>query len=277
MSSQGTIIKIEIYMNYIKRAFGFLMYHLIRPHRLGHGIHSPFLFDFVTKVVYDKTQGNAITDNIQNARKNALQNKETIIVEDFGAGSLRMIRSERKVADITRFSSTNYKYGRLLHNMINYFQPQIVIELGTSLGFGAMYMASGNKNCKVYTIEGSKALSQKAQDIFSGLGFTNIIARQGNFDDSLPVILKENGKFDFLFIDGNHRKEAMVRYFYLCLPYARSRSVIVFDDIRWSDEMFEAWLEICSNETIKLSLDLFNMGIVFFNNKIQKQYHKIYY
>ena len=89
--------------------------------------------------------------------------------------------------------------------------------------------------------------------------------------------MNEIGKFDLVFIDGNHKKEATLRYFNLLLPYVHSNSIVIFDDIRWSNEMEMAWCEIYSHKNIKLSIDLFNLGIVFFNEKLIKQHFEIYY
>jgi predicted O-methyltransferase YrrM len=260
-----------------KRAFQFVSYLLRRPHRNGHGIHSPFLFDFVTRVVYKrKNRDHSFTD-IEQLRKSLLKSREVITVEDLGAGSGRKTNKTRKISDMVHYSSMNSKNGRLLFNIIDYISPQIIIELGTCLGFGSMYMATGAANGKVYTIEGSANLSVKAKENFESLDLTNIHALQGSFDDVLPAILAENGEFDLMFIDGNHRKDAVLHYFALCLPFINRRSVMVFDDIRWSDEMFEGWLEICKHEKVRLSLDFFRLGIVFFDEKILKQHVEIYY
>jgi predicted O-methyltransferase YrrM len=200
-----------------------------------------------------------------------------VTIEDLGAGSAKMPVKERSISDIARFSSTSPKYGRLLQNIVAYLKPATVIELGTCLGLGTLYMASAAKDTKVYTIEGSKTLHQKTKENFASLSMNNIISLQGNFDDLLPVLLKENGKFDLIFIDGNHKKEATIKYLQLCMPYAHPNSVVIFDDIRWSDDMQEAWREICRNEKVNLTLDLFKMGVVFFNDKIIKQNFELYY
>jgi predicted O-methyltransferase YrrM len=260
-----------------KRAFQFLSYLLRHPHRNGHGIHSPFLFDFVTKVLYKRKNWHQSFTDIERLRKSLLKNRETITVEDLGAGSGRKTNKTRKISDMVRYSSINPKNGRLLFNIIDYIGPEIIIELGTCLGFGSMYMAAGATIGKVYTIDGSADLSEKATENFERLRLTNIHARQGSFDDVLPTILEDNGMFDLMFIDGNHRKDAVLHYFALCLPYINRRSVIIFDDIRWSNEMFEGWLEICKHEKVRLSLDLFRLGIVFFDEKILKQHVEIYY
>jgi predicted O-methyltransferase YrrM len=265
-------------MNFtLKKSIEFLGYNLRCSHRNGHGIHSPFLFDFVMYVMYNPGKDGAELADIRRLRKRLSASNEQIVVEDLGAGSARKAGKGRKIKDILRIASTTQKYGRLLHRVVNYLQPEVVIELGTNLGLGAMYMASGNTHARVFTIEGSIALHDKAKDFFLELGYTNIIALHGNFDEVLPVILKENGKFDLMFIDGNHRKEAMLRYFRASLPFVREHSVMIFDDIRWSEDMLEGWREICRDGRVRFSLDLFHWGIVFFDTKMIKQHYEIFY
>jgi hypothetical protein len=49
-------------------------------------------------------------------------------------------------------------------------------------------------------------------------------------------------------------------------------SILVFDDIHWSEEMEQAWNEISGHKAVTLSIDLFFIGIVFFRKEFaQKQ------
>ncbi len=49
-----------------------------------HGVHSPFVFDSVTKCFHDKTI-HPEYNVLKNYRKSLLENKNTIEVTDFGA------------------------------------------------------------------------------------------------------------------------------------------------------------------------------------------------
>lgn len=261
---------------HIKKILGYFSYVLRRPHKNGHGVHPPFMYDLVTNVICSKKEGHKNKD-IEQLRKELLEVNDYVLIEDYGAGSSKGLKKERKIADIALISSTSVKYGQLLHRMVKYYKPEIIIELGTCLGLGTAYMASGAPEARVYTIEGSKTLSAWAQENFFKLNLTNINVVQGNFDEVIPVILNKLGKVDFMFVDGNHKKEAMLRYYSESLPFVHDNSVMIFDDIRWSDEMLQGWLEICRHKNTRLSIDLFNWGIVFFNRKMIKQHFEIYY
>jgi len=135
--------------------------------------------------------------------------------------------------------------------------------LGTSLGISSAYLASGNPNGKLLTIEGASSISAVANKNFQSLGLTNIELLTGNFDIILPDILKASVP-DFVFIDGNHRKEPTLDYFHQLLKKAGESSIFIFDDIHWSREMEAAWHEIKNHSSVMLTVDLFFIGLVFF-------------
>ena len=261
----------------LKTIFEFLWYSIRRPHQNGHRIHSPFLFAYLQKVFYSKALEDSSLSDIHSLKYKLSKSKEIVSIADFGAGSRSLKHSQRKISDIAKRSSIPHKYGKLLHRTASYFKPDIIIELGTCLGFGSMYLASGNEKSRLFTIEGSMALVKKSMENFSQMKMENITIVQGNFDDVLSSVLAKHRRFDLVFIDGNHRKTAVLNYFRQCMPFASDDSVIFIDDIRWSEEMFEAWREICDDQNVTLSIDLFRLGIVFFNHKLKKQHFKIYY
>jgi predicted O-methyltransferase YrrM len=201
-----------------------------------------------------------------------LQSTESIDVLDLGAGSKRINSNRRKISDIARFSAVDRKNGELLFKLVNYFQPKTIVELGTSLGIGTLYLAAADSRNTVYSIEGCPETAKKAKENFNSFGTKNIISRIGGFDEILHVILQEINKVDFVYFDGNHRKEPTLKYFELCLEKAHSETIFVFDDIHWSPEMESAWKIIQNHEKVTLSLDLFQKGIIFFKPELSKQH-----
>jgi predicted O-methyltransferase YrrM len=140
-----------------------------------------------------------------------------------------------------------------------------------------MYLASACENGSVVTLEGEDSRIAIANSSIKRLGLNNVVFLQGNFQQTLPLALESVPKLDFVFFDGNHTKEATLNYFNLCLSKVHENSVFVFDDIRWNDEMYEAWNEIVENLSVTISIDLFKMGIVFFRKGIIKQHFNINY
>ena len=112
---------------------------------------------------------------------------------------------------------------------------------------------------------------QEFEEIRNLMTGNNIEIINEKFDDALPQLVKKFDSNFLAFIDGNHRKENVLKYFDLLSDKANHQSIVILDDIRWSSEMFEAWNMIKVKQKVKVSIDLFFMGILFFRGDIQKQ------
>jgi predicted O-methyltransferase YrrM len=238
----------------------------------GHGIHSPFVFDFVVKVLNDRRQA-PIFNQIEQLRSDLLLDENTLAIRDFGAGSAYGTEVNRKVKDIARHAAKPAKYGRLLHRIVEYYGVRRILELGTSLGLSALYMASGSKVEQVITMEGSEAIAQKAREHFQQFRQTNIQQITGDFDDFLQDALLQMPEPGLVFFDGNHREEPTLRYFHQCLRYASEETIFVFDDIYWSAEMESAWHQIKNHPQVTCTIDLFFVGIVLFRTAFKEKQH----
>ena len=258
--------------NKFQLAFKYLQYYFTAANGRGHGVHSPFVFDFITNVLNDQRFFYAY-DRVEHLREAALHNNASLDVLDHGAWSSVIPSRYRKVKDIARWSLKPPKYARLLFRMVNYYQPGTIIELGTSLGITTAYLALANTAAKVYTFEGAPAIADIARQHFDRLGLSNIHLTEGNFDDTLRPTLAKAGRADFVFIDGNHRREPTLRYFNWLLPYAQPGSLFVFDDIHWSTEMEEAWEAIRLHPAVTCSIDLFFVGIISFSPDFKEKQH----
>ncbi len=265
------------------KSIGMQQLHIIRNYikyrflsRTKYDIHPPFLFDLVTKVFEDRKRYPDYI-KIENLKRELIKDKREISVLDFGAGSSIDTGNLKVVGKIARYSSKPKRYARLLYRLIKYFQPDTILELGTSLGISTAYMALAKPNSKVITIEGCPNISAIANETFNKLNIWNIKLKTGEFDTVLPDVLVETGKLDFVFIDGNHRKEPTIKYFEMCLDKAHNNSVFVFDDIHWSQGMTEAWESICSHPSVTLSVDIFAMGLVFFKKELSKEHFIVKY
>lgn len=242
----------------------YISYWITASNGKGHGLHSPFVFELVEKVLNDK-QPYACYPVFEKIRKGLLRQKGSIEVMDFGAGSAVIKTRSRAIADIAASSLKSRKYARLLYRMVRFYKPNTIIELGTSFGLTSAYLASGNPTGKVYTLEGSPAIAAIAQKTFEKASVHNIELITGEFGKKLPALLQNLGKVDLVFIDGNHRKEPTLDYFNLLLSHKSGSTILVFDDIHWSEEMESAWAEVKTHPSVTMTIDLFFIGIVFFN------------
>jgi len=250
----------------------YLHYYLTASNGNGHGIHSPFVFDFIKNVLNDSRNFYAY-HQIENIREQLLKDETIIETEDFGAGSAISQTTKRTVSEIVKHSAKSEKLGRLLFRIANYYQSKNMLELGTSAGISSAYLASAVPGAKFITIEGSSAIAAVAKRNFRFLGLNDIELMNGSFDNILPAILQNNSNIDLAFVDGNHRKQPTIAYFNLLVQKISRSSILIFDDIHWSKEMEEAWKEIKNDSRIMLTIDLFFIGIVFFKDDFKTKQH----
>lgn len=259
-------------MNKLHTILNYLIYRFRSVNE--HAIHSPFIFALTRDVIYNKVAFYSY-ESIEDLRHRLLRSHEQLKVVDLGAGSQVNNAHSRPISQITRNAAKPAKYAQLLFRICNHFQAHTIIELGTSLGISTAYMASANSKSTIHTIEGSPEIAQKAKQNFEQLGLRNIQQHTGNFDDVLPRLLEQIPQPELIFFDGNHRKDATLRYFELCLKKAHNETVFIFDDIYWSKEMTEAWEEIKKHDAVTVTVDLFFIGIVFFRKEQKKQHFVI--
>ena len=236
----------------------------------GHRVHSPFLFHIIRHVIPEKNSYYCFGE-LERLRNDFDHSNEVIFVDDFGTGKSGL----RKLRDVARKSLNNKKSAQLLYRLVLFLRPKNMLELGTSLGLTTSYLATAAPNAHCVTLEGSKSLCDIAKANFGRLGLGKINIVEGNINDTLPLILSEIDSVDFVFFDANHTQEATLQYFELCLAKKNQHSVFVFDDIYWSKQMQQAWRTIKSNSEVIVTIDLFDLGIVFFNSDFMRKDFKV--
>lgn len=237
-----------------------------------HGIHSPFVYDFVDKCLRIQLTASDKQELSEHFQKLAKDQRE-IEIHDFGAGS-KKLGNKRIVSNIFRMSSSKGKYGELLYRLGKYYHPTHVLELGTSLGIGSTYLSLGTPNSTITTVEACMNTRQIALEQFQNK--PNIESVHATFSDFISTLSKER-QFDLIFIDGHHDGEALIRYLDQLQAHAHEETLFVLDDIRWSDSMKNAWEMIVSDARFHLSMDLFRIGIVARRSHQQKEHFVMRY
>ena len=286
----------------LKIAFRFVQFYMRA--KTKYSIHSPFVFQFVEDVLEDDRLFYVFRD-AEILRGEILNSKETVEVEDFGAGSHVVgLKKKRKVRSIGQSALSPTFQCQWLFRIVQMIKPVTIIELGTSLGVSTLYITEGApRNAKVLTLEGSPDIAALARrnfdwyyDTFLKMGLrennpdtldfavydkniqtdfekNKIQILVGKFEETLQTALNQLVKLDFAFIDGNHRREPTLDYFHKCLAHAHEGTVLIFDDIHWSTDMETAWEDIKQHPSVRLTIDLFWCGVVFFRNENKEKEH----
>ena len=237
-----------------------------------HGIHSPFVYELTTKCFYQRKKW-AEYKTLSTIRKRLRDTNETISVTDFGAGSRVFTSNERSISAIAKNAGITAKRQQLLFRLVRFLQPKQVLELGTSVGLATSALALGAPSARVLTVEGCPATMAVAKEIFEAFHLTSIENLNQTFEQFFAK--KEPLKYDLVFIDGNHSKDRTLEYFKALLPYCHNETLLIFDDIYWSEAMTEAWKEISAHPTVTVSIDTYQWGLVFFRKEQPKQHFAI--
>ncbi len=232
-----------------------------------HNVHSPFVYDFISEIL-DTSKYYYAFNPLEHERKILLSNKNLINIQDFGAGSKTYPGKQRSIASLAKEVVSNEKKCRILFNLVNKFSPKITIELGTSLGLSTMYMAKANTSNKIYTIEADPNVYKLAHLLFERNNVPNVKVINGTFDQVLPDLLANLPHIDLAYIDGNHQYESTIGYFKLLKSKCHKGSILIFDDIYWSEGMTKAWNQIKASKEVVYTIDIFDLGFVFFDSSI---------
>jgi len=244
--------------------------------RRGHGIHSPFVFDLVCRVFGNKPDPEVVSLS-ETIRKRLRGDKRIIDVHRLGAGASGNGKRSATVSEIAAKSSVTSKYGRFLANMSSEFGKHLVVELGTAAGISTIYLAAANRDARVITMEGNRALAQIAAENFKNAGVDNVLVLEGPFSENIVKVKQAGMVPGLIFIDGDHRKGPLLEYFDQLLKISDSQTVLIFDDINYSEEMNEAWEIIRNNENVALSVDIYRMGILFLRKGMTRNNYVIIY
>lgn len=247
--------------------------HIVKA-KNRHGLHSPFVYRLVDEVIYD-FHAKKVYPEVEKIRKELLADNRMITITDLGAGSHVNNDRQKRVGDIAKNALKPPRLAQLLYRLAADLQPKTIIELGTCLGTTTIYLQKAAPQAKVYTLEGCPETANIAKESFKKAGLDTIELITGNFDNTLPGVIAQLDQLDFVFVDGNHQKDATLKYFEWCLPKVHDNTILIFDDIYWSEGMKQAWAEIKAHPQVTATVDLFWIGLVFFKPGQAKEDFKI--
>ena len=173
-----------------------------------HGVHSPFVFDLVTKCLYDNTKY---------PKYSLLKN--------------------------------NSKRARLFFRIIRYFKPKTILEIGNPTELDTNLFSS-----EIISIEDFEKNKLSKND--------------KTFDFRLST-------FDFIYFNQNESQKTTLAYFELLLPTIKNDSVWMINDIHKSTENENTWEIIKKHPKVKVTIDTFHFGMVFFRAEQEKEHFVI--
>ncbi len=230
----------------------------------AHGLHSPFVFDLYNQVI--KKAHKYHIKEVEALRQHLLKNENLIDVTDF-----KTKKTKRKtVKSIAKSSLSTPDFASLLHLLVNYLKVDTILETGTSFGITTSYLGLSQAK-KIISLEGSPILSQMASKNIQKLKLKNVEITSGNIHQSFtPNLVKHQP--DFIFLDADHRGSITWKLVDQILKQEPKPKCIVVHDIYWSKDMSNTWFQLTRDPRIRLTLDIFQAGIIFPHRESPKQH-----
>lgn len=215
---------------------GLRLFYKIRHHR-GHGIHSPFVFNLITKVVEEKKPYYAY-DEIRN-----------------------YLSTHPEVKN--RVSKSNL----LSFRLTNYFGSKNILELGSGYGINTLFLTAPSSNIKCQCFESSQKKREISELLYKDWDRNIILLPKEMFQvpdkqDCVCVDLKR------YFIDLEDIRGDL-------FGILHDKSFMIIKGIRTNKRHQLLWKNLINEDRVRVSLDLFHEGILFFDPKLYKKNYKI--
>ena len=243
-------------------------------------VHSPFIFNWITEVLEDERYYYSF-DDIQALRQKMLYNDVPILLTDYGTGPdgiydahAEPVQRSSSLRKVVQRSGSDSRQGELLFRLVLWLRPKVILELGASVGLSTLYLsrAAGSQS-KVVALEGCPQSAAIARLNLETLKVAQAQVITGAFETTLEGTLNTLSTLDLVYFDGNHQREATLRYFEQCIAKAGDETIFVFDDIHWSEGMEAAWATIQQYERVTLTIDCGYFACVFFRPEFKEKQH----
>ncbi|MCD7916195.1 MAG: SAM-dependent methyltransferase [Tannerellaceae bacterium] len=249
-----------------------LIYRSIR-HRNGHGVHSPFVFNLITKVIEEKRPYYTFHD-IELLRKQLIYKEEKITYPDrHHKGKLRT----RSISKIVAQEGIKPKHGALLFRLANYFKPRSILHIGPSMGLSALYLSSYQTGANCIALEHIEEFATISRWIYERAGRNPVSLQVGAYQNTLPPVLTSLNQLDLVYFNTATETFENEWLFTTCLKYIHDQTVFVIKGIKSNKEMRAFWSAVTGRPKVTVTIDLYSMGLVFFNRKLHKRNYKTYF
>lgn len=231
-------------------------------HRHGHGIHSPFLFHLITEVVENRTRLPEYKI-FKDLKSNVLD-----LLDGFSEPSLTNLYHQLNVSfsnphRLYRKVELSRRYGKVVFRLIREFKPSSVINYGPTLGTNLAIIAMANNDSQVYQLINDTSCELVSKELLKDSAISNVRFFQEN---EVPSV-------NHAFVIINYPGNPVVTYNMVqkCLKLHGDDDVLIIRGIHESKEMESIWREMIASESVRVSLDLFEIGIALFRKGLQKE------
>lgn len=203
---------------------------------LGFGVHSPFVYGLLTEVFREQMPYYAYSELASLPADSSLP-----------GNSMRV--------------------NRLLFRLVNRFKPSRIVEVGTGNGLSALYMARACKDAEVVTFTDGRAIPGVI--LTAGVGLHCV-----PYALSSQLWRELNGQRTVDLLHISHTPRYREAYELAC-PHTAPHTLFIIDGIHQEADKERWWRTVETDVRNSITIDLYDVGLVFFDPKRTKRNYKM--
>jgi hypothetical protein len=227
-------------------------------HRRGHGIHSPFLFRFVTEVMendgfFSAYPKLAAAEQHVRGMLSILNEKSWQVPVTTPKGTpVRLKRSDHLLSP---------PFNRLLFRLVNEFSPSRISFFGNTFGVTLLALAIADSRIPLAAIVPNHSYRSFSLRVVEEFGAPNVEVREwGSVTDA-----------DFLVVQLPEDAATCDHILAQVLGNPAFAGVVVVCGIHTSRELESVWNNYKEMDRVRIALDLFDVGIFICKKGLQKE------
>jgi predicted O-methyltransferase YrrM len=233
------------------------LYRRLR-YRKGFGVHSPFTYNLITKVIEERTP-YYVFDEIEKFRD-------------------ELLSAEKGKQRITAGETQHRNYGALLFRLVNFFKCHSVLQVKGSTGVMSLYLSQASRNnCECYILENRLGLLNPVRAYANSCRLKNLHFLEGDYEQNLEKLKSTQASFDLIFINQSGDPEKTLEAIHFSQGFIHEKTVLIIDGIMRNKAMKTLWKRIKNHPETRVTIDLYALGIIFFNTKLHKKNYKNYF
>ncbi len=218
--------------------------------RHGHGVHSPFAFRLITRVIEEPYPYYCYKE-----------------IEQLRRSKLKGVLTKK---DLQTRRAMSRKRASLLFRLVNHFKPTTILEIGSSWGISTLYMQQGNPQATYYCIEPQEQVRTVAKEVVACMT-DSVQFLPSPVAEALPPLLDQLNELGFLFVHNMASAHQYQSYMPVILPHIHHQTVVVVEDIHKDKATTKVWRQLIASSQVRVSMDLYDIGIAVCSPKYNKQ------
>ncbi|MBQ7820255.1 MAG: hypothetical protein IJ341_11235 [Bacteroidales bacterium] len=209
--------------------------------RRGFGVHSPFVFNFIIRVIEEKAQ-----------------------YYSYSAIEAQYFKVKKALTSKSPIKLHPLKFSKLIFRVANRLKPTTVLECGTAYGVSTIALSLSKNNIQLTTIEPNAEIARWVDG-----------AIVKDYTMALKQYYSSNSVPDLIYIRIQEKSSDYKAIYGAITPYIKENSAIIVAGIRTTKENYSLFKEFSANPIIKVTIDLYDTAILVASPKLNKQQFKV--